>query len=102
MGNAVMYLAGDVLRVTSGPDEGKEMAVVSVRMFATDSGYYLKGGQGLYGPSEVELAHRREGGNPCGTECSTRSHDLIDTCDHCRGVCFCEYRLSPGSSTDAA
>jgi hypothetical protein len=58
-------------------------------MFATDNGYYLQGGSGLYSPQQVELAAERADGNPCGTACDARKHSVIDTCDHCRGTCRC-------------
>ncbi|BBB01109.1 hypothetical protein RVR_8365 [Actinacidiphila reveromycinica] len=55
-------------------------------MFATDAGYYLRGGDGLYAPRDVELVERAAS-NPCGAACDERDHDLIRTCDHCRGAC---------------
>lgn len=84
-----MYRAGDWITITSGHQEGRTVEVFAVRMFATDSGYYAKGVDGLLPPSRVTLARERTGGNPCGTECDTRSHALVRTCDHCRGMCFC-------------
>jgi hypothetical protein len=84
-----VYKAGDWLTVLDGPDEGRTLRVSSVRTFATDSGYYLSGGAGLYGPRQVSLARERTGGNPCGKPCDTHVHDVIKTCDHCRGVCSC-------------
>lgn len=96
-----MFLAGDILRVINGPDKGMEGAVVAVRMFATDRGYYLQGGEGdLYDPKNVELVRKREGGNPCGAECDNRSHDQIDTCDHCRGMCWCEVKRRVANRRD--
>lgn len=83
------HKAGDTVRVLEGPGMGRELVVSSVRMFATDNGYYLHGGDGLYPPKQVELVTERTGGNPCGTECDSRKHNLVDTCDHCRGVCQC-------------
>ncbi|MGQ4393822.1 hypothetical protein ACN6K5_003608 [Streptomyces violaceoruber] len=83
------HKAGDTVLVLDGPEKGRRLTVSSVRMFATDNGYYLKGGDGLYSPKQVELAAERTAGNPCGSACEERKHDLIDTCDHCRGVCFC-------------
>jgi hypothetical protein len=82
-----MHLAGDWLTVVDGPDKGQTLPVASVRMYATDNGYYLVGGNGLYRPREVTLARGRTGGNPCGSPCDGRSHELVDTCDHCRGMC---------------
>ncbi|GGV19843.1 hypothetical protein GCM10010275_71890 [Streptomyces litmocidini] len=74
--------AGDHVLITAGFGAGETREITSVRMFATDSGYYLRGGDGLYEHRNVALARERTG-NPC----DTRSHDLIDTCDHCRGIC---------------
>lgn len=36
------------------------------------------------------------------TDCSQRKHDLIGTCDHCRGVCLCRYRQASNETTAAA
>ncbi|MCA1224253.1 hypothetical protein [Streptomyces sp. 8L] len=55
-------------------------------MFATDSGYYVANGEGLYGPDQVELVRNRIG-NPCKQDCDARSHSLIKVCDHCLGKC---------------
>jgi hypothetical protein len=81
-----------MVRILEGPEKGQTLPVSSVRMFATDNGYYLKGGSGLYSPKQVELAAGRTAGNPCGAPCEDRKHDLIDTCDHCCGVCYCILR----------
>ncbi|RSN55596.1 hypothetical protein DMH12_15365 [Streptomyces sp. WAC 04229] len=83
------HKAGDQVRVLEGPESGQTLTVSSVRMFATDNGYYLKGGSGLYSPHQVELAAERITGNPCGAACVERKHDLIGVCDHCRGECRC-------------
>ena len=84
-----MHKAGDWLSIIAGPDKGKTLQVSAVRMFATDAGYYLRGGRGLYEPRNVQLARARDGGNPCARPCSNSQHDSIGTCDHCRGVCRC-------------
>lgn len=84
-----MYKAGDVVTVLEGPDRGRALTVRIVRMFATDNGYYLAGGAGLYGPRMVALERERTGGNPCGEPCDAGEHGLIGTCYHCRGVCSC-------------
>ncbi len=84
-----MHKAGDLVTVLEGPDKGRALTVRSVRMFATDNGYYLAGGAGLYGPRMVALKQERTGGNPCREPCDAREHGLIRTCDHCRGVCSC-------------
>ncbi|MGV9278028.1 hypothetical protein [Streptomyces griseosporeus] len=84
-----MYRAGDTVLVLEGPEAGQSLMISSVRMFATDNGYYLRGGSGLYSPKQVQLAAERTGGNPCGEPCNDRKHDLIGTCDHCRGQCNC-------------
>ncbi|MEU1134439.1 hypothetical protein ABZ383_32040 [Streptomyces sp. NPDC005900] len=81
------YKAGDWLTILDGPGHGTTLQVNSVRMFATDNGYYLTGGAGLYSPQMVTLARERTNGNPCGAPCDTALHHLIGTCDHCRGVC---------------
>lgn len=83
------HRAGDTVLVLEGPDKGRALTVSSVRMFATDNGYYLQGGSGLYSPQQVELAAERTDGNPCGATCDARKHSVIDTCDHCRGTCRC-------------
>ncbi|KAB7835709.1 hypothetical protein [Streptomyces mobaraensis] len=77
------------MTVLEGPDEGKILMIQSVRMFATDNGYYLAGGAGLYHPQMVALERERVSGNPCGTLCDAQEHRLITTCGHCRGVCPC-------------
>ncbi|MDV9186829.1 hypothetical protein R6L23_01015 [Streptomyces sp. SR27] len=84
-----MHMAGDWLTVLDGPDKGKTLPVASVRMFATDNGYYLVGGAGLYDPRMVVLTCERSDGNPCGAPCDDRQHDALKTCDHCRGMCRC-------------
>lgn len=81
-----MYRAGDHVLVRVGRHAGHVLEIASVRMFATDNGYYLHDGEGLYAPNQVELAQERAG-NPCGTACDTRSHNLIGACDHCLGNC---------------
>lgn len=87
-----MYRAGDWITVTDGELQGQTVQITSVRMFATDAGYWAKGVDGLLPPNRVVLAHERSGGNPCGAQCSVRAHELIGTCDHCRGVCLCRFR----------
>lgn len=82
-----MHKAGDWLTILEGPSNGKTLEVMSVRMFASDGGYYLVGGAGLYSPRMVALARERTGGNPCGQAFDDRMHDLLKTCDHCRGMC---------------
>ncbi|MYU24616.1 hypothetical protein [Streptomyces sp. SID8352] len=89
--------AGDRVSVLEGPERGQCLTVSAVRMFATDSGYYLRGGSGLYPPAHVELASARADGNPCGSSCEDRTHDLIGTCDHCRGVCHCTLYREPAT-----
>jgi hypothetical protein len=85
-----MYRAGDLIAITAdGPDKGRIVEITSVRMFATDSGYFAKDIDGLLPPNIVTLARERTGGNPCGTPCNDRRHTLIDTCERCRGVCRC-------------
>jgi hypothetical protein len=86
------YKAGDIVTVTIGPNAGLIAEITSVRMFATDSGYYLRGGEGLYAHRDVIFTRARTDGNPCGKPCSTSDHAAIDTCDHCRGVCLCRIR----------
>ncbi|MFH8257578.1 hypothetical protein [Streptomyces roseolus] len=86
------HVAGDIVLVLEGPEKGQTLAVSSVRMFAADNGYYLKGGSGLYPPKQVKLVAERPAGNPCGAECEEREHDLVGTCYHCRGQCFCTLR----------
>lgn len=76
--------AGDQVRILTGPRQGRVLPIAEVRMFATDNGYYLAGG--LYSPQQVELVAAGDG-NPCGTECDQRIHDLINRCDHCLGKC---------------
>ncbi|MEU2309371.1 hypothetical protein [Streptomyces misionensis] len=85
-----MYRAGDRLAVLDGPEAGQTLVVAAVRRFAADPGYYLQEGSGLYWPDQVTLAEERTGGNPCGTSCDQRDHDLLKDCDHCRGQCNCE------------
>jgi hypothetical protein len=87
-----MHRAGDWITVTDGALKGQTFEIASVRMFATDNGYWVKGADGLLPPNQVALARERAGGNPCGTDCTKHKHDLIGTCDHCRGVCLCRYR----------
>jgi hypothetical protein len=93
-----MYKAGDWLVVLDGPGKGKTLKVTSVRMFATDNGYYLAGEAGLYPPPMVALARERTSGNPCSNPCDDRRHRALGTCDHCRGVCHCH--LVHDSTTD--
>lgn len=87
-----MYKAGDHVLILIGEETGKTLPITSVRMFATDRGYYVRGGEGLYAPDQVRLVRERENGNPCGQLCDQRSHQTLKTCDHCRGVCTCKYR----------
>jgi hypothetical protein len=82
-----MHRAGDWLTVLDGPGKGCTLPVASVRMYATDNGYYLIGGGGLYRPHQVTLARERTDSNPCNQPCDDQKHKLTDTCDHCRGVC---------------
>ena len=89
-----MHKAGDWLTVLDGPDRGRTLQVAVVRMFATDCGYYFKGGAGLYPPETVCLARERTDGNPCGVPCDARQHSDLNTCDHCRGVCLCHLRTA--------
>jgi hypothetical protein len=86
-----MYRAGDWVIPLVGQHKGEEMSISSVRMFATDSGYYLKGDRegGLYEPRQVKFSRERENGNPCGRPCVPRLHEILGTCDCCRGKCFC-------------
>lgn len=87
-----MYRAGDFITITSGDLQGQTVEITRVRMFATDSGYYAKEIDGLLSPSQVTLAYRRTNGNPCGAACDNRKHTpMLDTCDHCRGTCFCKF-----------
>jgi hypothetical protein len=91
-----MHRAGDLITITiDGPLKGRTVEITAVRMFATDSGYYAKGIDGLLDPKDVTLTQERTGGNPCGTDCDPRSHDLVHTCDHCRGVCLCRIKRPP-------
>ncbi|MGW2594771.1 hypothetical protein ACWCXC_31520 [Streptomyces sp. NPDC001515] len=83
-----MYKAGDKLTVHVGTLAGQVREITSVRVFATDNGYYVKGGEGLYGPDQVSLYAERTGGNPCGADCDARDHRMIGVCDHCTGKCF--------------
>lgn len=80
-----MHRAGDQVCVLDGPDKGRTLQISSVRMFATDNGYYLRGGAGLYRPEQVRLARGRAEGNPCGSECV---HEHLPVCDHCLGQCM--------------
>lgn len=89
-----MHKAGDLVTVLDGPDQGQTLPIRSVRMFATDNGYYLVGGAGLYSPHMVALARERTHGNPCGEPCDARAHREVETCDHCRGVCHCHLARS--------
>lgn len=86
---APMYRVGDILRIIGKHHTGEEKAVSSVRMYATDNGYYFPGVDGLVPPRDVELVRRSKDGNPCGVVCE-RDEDPRHTCEHCRGVCFCE------------
>ncbi|TKS96341.1 hypothetical protein [Streptomyces lasalocidi] len=81
------HKAGDSVLVLTGPDRGQTLVVASVRMFAADPGYYLRGGKGLYSPGQVQLAAERADGNPCGTACNPGQHSALGTCEHCRGTC---------------
>lgn len=83
------YRAGDIVEVVAGPGVGLVAPVSTVRVFAADCGYYLRGGEGLYAPQDVQLVSRREGGNPCGTVCDDSQHDAHGICEHCQGVCRC-------------
>ncbi|TKS96317.1 hypothetical protein [Streptomyces lasalocidi] len=83
------HRAGDSVLVLEGPEKGQTLTVSSVRMFATDNGYYLRGGSGLYSPKTVKLVAERPEGNPCSTACDQGKHDALGTCDHCRGTCAC-------------
>jgi len=87
-----MYRAGDWVTITAGELQGQTLEIAAVRMFATDRGYYFRGVDGLIPSDRVSLARERIGGNPCGTECDGRRHELIGTCDHCRGKCHCYLR----------
>lgn len=87
-----MHKADDRPTVLTGPGRGKTLEVVSVRMFATDNGYYLASGAGLYSTDMVALARERVNGNPCGDPCSEVEHEALRTCDHCRRVCACRLR----------
>ncbi|MFE9735452.1 hypothetical protein ACFYO9_33915 [Streptomyces sp. NPDC005863] len=84
-----MHRAGDHVTVLDGPEAGQTLPIVSVRKYATDNGYYLRGGSGLYAPRQVELATERAGGNPCGSACDEHVHGLVGDCDHCLGRCRC-------------
>jgi hypothetical protein len=86
------YKAGDIVTVINGPHNGQTATIGSVRMFASDSGYYLNGIDGLVSHKNVALHQERQGPNPCGSPCIQKDHDLLDTCDHCRGVCLCSIR----------
>lgn len=82
-----MYKAGDTVLLKIGHLKGQERQIVRVRMFATDSGYYVADGEGgLYGPDQVELV-QAGAGNPCKQDCDARSHSLINVCAHCLGKC---------------
>lgn len=96
------HKAGDTLLVLEGPEKGHHLVVSSARMFATDNGYYLRGGAGLYSPKQVELVAERTDGNPCGAVCDARKHDLMGTCDHCRGECLCwlDHELAADRTTE--
>lgn len=87
-----MYRAGDLIIITAGELEGQTVEITAVRMFATDNGYYAKGVGGLLPPSHVILVRERIGGNPCGTDCTAERSGTVHTCDHCRGVCYCEIK----------
>lgn len=84
-----MHRAGDWVTVMDGPEQGQTLEIKAVRKYATDAGYHLRRGSGLYSPRQVALAAERAGGNPCGTPCDERAHTLIHDCSHCRGRCFC-------------
>lgn len=87
-----MHRAGDILRITGRYHTGEEKAVSSVRMYATDNGYYFRGVDGLIPPKDTELVRRHEGPNPCGSVCERA--DEAHTCYCCRGVCWCEVQRS--------
>ncbi|MFJ4152769.1 hypothetical protein ACIP10_35070 [Streptomyces galbus] len=86
------HIAGDAVLVLEGPGKGQTLTISSVRTFATDNGYHLRGASGLYSPRQVELVAERLDGNPCGTTCDQGQHDALSTCDHCRGTCTCALR----------
>lgn len=84
-----MYRAGDQVKILIGALTGTVRTVHSVRMYATDKGYYVRGGEGLYGPDQVEFVAASPDGNPCGAPCDDRTHESAGYthCDHCRGAC---------------
>ncbi|MER6605653.1 hypothetical protein ABT282_07000 [Streptomyces sp. NPDC000927] len=81
-----MHSAGDKVKILVGELEGTVREITWVRIFATDKGYYVKGGEGLYAPDQVELVEAVEG-NPCGSLCDARHHSLVGACGHCMGKC---------------
>lgn len=86
-----LHRAGDLVRIIGRWHTGEEKVVSSVRMYATDNGYYFHGVDGLIPPKDVELVRRHEGPvNPCGSECERE--DVSHTCYCCRGVCWCEIK----------
>ncbi|MEV8455464.1 hypothetical protein AB0467_34575 [Streptomyces sp. NPDC052095] len=87
------YRAGDTVLVLDGPEQGQVLTIASVRKYATDNGYYLYGGSGLYAPRQVELVAERINGNPCGALCEEREHGIVGDCDHCQGQCRCDTRI---------
>lgn len=84
-----MHRAGDEVTVLEGPEKGRTLQITSVRKYASDNGYHLRGGSGLYPPRRVRLARERTEGNPCATACE---HDRVEDCQHCLGQCSCALR----------
>lgn len=91
-----MYRAGDKVRILRGHGKGTVKEILSVRMYASDAGYYLpdeRYGPGLHLAWNVELVALRTGGNPCRADCDTHAHETTRAdgydghCDHCRGRC---------------
>lgn len=87
-----MFRAGDVVKLLVGEQDGREAVIHAVRYYATDCGYYVEGGEGLYGPDQVEFVRERAGGNPCGVECDAKWHADNQMCGHCRGRCLCRMK----------
>ncbi|MGN2638723.1 KOW motif domain-containing protein [Nocardia takedensis] len=88
--------AGDRAQVIAGPDTGRVGVVTSVRMYSTYCGYHLRGGLGLYEPSNIALVEPGQG-NPCGQPCNEHLHRLgVPVCEHCAGGCYC--RVDPARS----
>jgi hypothetical protein len=86
------HRAGDWVLVLAGQQKGQRLTVTSVRMFAADPGYYLRGGSALYAPGQVRLAAERVVGNRCGSACDPSKHDAVGTCDHWRGDVYEDVR----------